>query len=372
MIANFEDFCLWMYVVVDEFVAATAAALQAESGAGTGVQRQRVESRWRWWGECRGWTREAPLLRCWRERPDLFPHIPERSRFNRRRRALAQAINAIRQGTLATLDVAQDRQCAIDSLPVPVLQFHLVPSAAGAAGWLGADFGKVPTQEADHLRLQAAPAGHPRWGDPRLRPGPRQRQRRDGRGRIAARTGRPDGPRRQGLYQRPAGRRTARGVRGGAADHPPPQPAATGPPGHGALAQRRAPRSSRPSTTNSPSSSAWPAIMPTPSRACAPASIRSWARAHPLHLSEPLAGARRFLTPQGVGLPQLAHGPTRSSIANGARARRRPSGRGGGLSCRTGSEERQRPCYTDPASACGVKCMREWSPSGVTFVESLR
>ena len=31
-------------------------------------------------------------------------------------------------------------------------------------------------------------------------------------------------------------------------------------------------------------------------------------RAHPL--PEPLAGARRFLTPQGVGLPQLAHGPT--------------------------------------------------------------
>jgi len=37
-------------------------------------------------GECRGWRQETTRLRRWRERPDLFPVVPERRRFNRRRR----------------------------------------------------------------------------------------------------------------------------------------------------------------------------------------------------------------------------------------------------------------------------------------------
>jgi Transposase DDE domain len=100
-------------------------------------------------GECRGWTKETELVAHWRERRHLFPVVPERSRFNRRRRALMHAINALRQGVLAVLDLAQDRQCAIDSLPVPVLQFHLVPAAPSAATWPseGAAFGKVPTKK---------------------------------------------------------------------------------------------------------------------------------------------------------------------------------------------------------------------------------
>ncbi len=45
--------------------------------------------------------------------------------------------------------MAQDHRCAIDSLPLPVLAFHLVPSAAGTSGGraAGADFGKVPTKK---------------------------------------------------------------------------------------------------------------------------------------------------------------------------------------------------------------------------------
>ncbi len=50
---------------------------------------------------------------------------------------------------MAALDVAHDRRCAIDSVPVPVLSFHLVPGAAGASGWraAGADCDKVPTKQ---------------------------------------------------------------------------------------------------------------------------------------------------------------------------------------------------------------------------------
>jgi hypothetical protein len=148
MIADFDHCCLWMYVVVDELWQRLPPAYKPSRGPGPGCSASELITM-ALVGECRGWAQETTRLRCWRERPDLFPRIPERRRFNRRRRALAQAINTIRQGALAALDVAQDRHCAVDSLPVPVLQFHLVPSAAGAAGWraAGADFGKVPTKK---------------------------------------------------------------------------------------------------------------------------------------------------------------------------------------------------------------------------------
>ena len=148
MIAELEDFCLWAYVVVDELWRQLPPAYKPTRGPAAGCSESELIAM-AVVGECRGWTQETTLLRCWREYRHLFPVVPERTRFNRRRRDLAQAINAIRQAVLAILDVAQDRQCASDSLPVPVLAFHLVPSAAGAGGWRaeGADFGKVPTKK---------------------------------------------------------------------------------------------------------------------------------------------------------------------------------------------------------------------------------
>lgn len=148
MIAEFEDFCLWAYVVIDELWRQLPSAYKPTRGPAAGCSESELIAM-AVVGECRGWTQETTLLRCWREYRHLFPVVPERSRFNRRRRDLAPAINAVRQAVLAILDVAQDRQCAIDSLPVPVLAFHLVPSASGVGGWraAGADFGKVPTKK---------------------------------------------------------------------------------------------------------------------------------------------------------------------------------------------------------------------------------
>ena len=148
MIADFDDFCLWMYVMVDELWRRLPPTYKPSRGPGPGCSDSELITM-ALVGECRGWTRETELVANWRERRQLFPAVPERSRFNRRRRALAQAINAIRQGALAALDVAQDRQCAIDSLPLPVMQFHLVPGAPSAATWksYGAAFGKVPTKQ---------------------------------------------------------------------------------------------------------------------------------------------------------------------------------------------------------------------------------
>jgi len=148
MIVEFEDCCLWVYVLVDELWRQLPPAYKPSRGPAPGCSDSELLAM-ALAGECRGWHRETELVACWREYRQLCPVVPERTRFNRRRRDLAAALNAIRQGRLATLDVAQDRQCAIDSLPVPVLAFHLVPSATGAGNWraAGADFGKVATKK---------------------------------------------------------------------------------------------------------------------------------------------------------------------------------------------------------------------------------
>ena len=52
-----------------------------------------------------------------------------------------QAFNLLRRVILQSLDVAGIRQCIIDSLPLPVMQFYLVPSSNGSR------FGKVPSKK---------------------------------------------------------------------------------------------------------------------------------------------------------------------------------------------------------------------------------
>ncbi|HUY78284.1 MAG TPA: hypothetical protein VMV29_16035, partial [Ktedonobacterales bacterium] len=81
-------------------------------------------------GECYGWDCETVLLSQWQAHRDLFPHQPDRTRFNRRRRALAARLNHLRRVLQATLDVACDPHCVIDSLPLPVVQFYQAPSAS--------------------------------------------------------------------------------------------------------------------------------------------------------------------------------------------------------------------------------------------------
>jgi hypothetical protein len=98
-------------------------------------------------GECRGWDVETEMLSNWNEHRDLFPHLPSQSRFNRRRRQLMGAINLIRWVVLHLLDVASDRQCTIDSLPIPAVQFHLVPGASREWAAQGATFGKVSSKK---------------------------------------------------------------------------------------------------------------------------------------------------------------------------------------------------------------------------------
>ena len=142
---NFDDFCLWMLVIIDDIWEPIKPLFKRP-----GPEPECSDSELLTMalvGECRGWDQETTLLSQWREHPDLFPHIPSQTRFNRRRRALSQALNLIRQVVLAQLDLVADGQAAIDSLPVPAVKFHLVPGSTGDWAAHGADFGKCASKK---------------------------------------------------------------------------------------------------------------------------------------------------------------------------------------------------------------------------------
>src|ERR1043165_9017322 len=123
MITNFADFCLWIFVLIDD-AWEQIDPLLARPGPQPACSDSELIAL-ALIGECRGLDKETDLLAFWREpaqRP-LFPTVPDRSRFNRRRRALAAAINYLRQIVLRSLDLAADGQCVIDSLPIPVMGF---------------------------------------------------------------------------------------------------------------------------------------------------------------------------------------------------------------------------------------------------------
>jgi hypothetical protein len=133
MITELADFCLWIYCLVDDAWVQIAPLLQRPGPLPACSDSELIAMALL--AECRGLDKETEVLAWWRERPQraLFPHVPRRTRFNRRRRALARAINLVRQIVLRSLDLAEDNQWVIDSLPIPVMGFHLVPG--GSREW---------------------------------------------------------------------------------------------------------------------------------------------------------------------------------------------------------------------------------------------
>jgi hypothetical protein len=145
MIDSFDDFCLWVYVMVDDIWQQIEPLFKRPGPKAACSDSELLTMALV--GECREWDKETTLLSHWQDHRDLFPHIPSQSRFNRRRRALMNAFNLIRQVVLRQLDLSGDGQAAIDSLPVPVVKFHLVPGATGDWAAHGTDFGKVPSKK---------------------------------------------------------------------------------------------------------------------------------------------------------------------------------------------------------------------------------
>lgn len=145
MITDFDDFVTWMYVLIDDIWQQIGHLYQRPGPEPDCSDAELITMAVV--GECREWDKETNLLGEWKNYPHLFPILPERSRFNRRRRNLMDAINHIRRITLSVLDLAQDKQCVIDSLPIEVVQFHLVPSSTGDWDAHGAAFGRCTTKK---------------------------------------------------------------------------------------------------------------------------------------------------------------------------------------------------------------------------------
>jgi len=144
MITNFDDFCTWLYVVVDDAWQQLAPWF-SHPGSQPGCSDSELMAL-AILSECRGWDKETELISEWQNYRHLFPILPTRSRFNRRRRRLMLAINLVRRVVQGLLDLADDRQCVIDSLPIPVVQFHRAYWSSGDWVCDGASYGKVPSK----------------------------------------------------------------------------------------------------------------------------------------------------------------------------------------------------------------------------------
>jgi hypothetical protein len=146
MIADFDDFCLYVYCIVDEICQQLAPVLHRPGPAPTTLSDSELIAL-ALIGECRGWDIETELLGHAPMYRHLFPRLPSQSRFNRRRRNLALIFNGIRRSVLQVLDVAQDPLTVIDSLPVPVVQFHLAPASTADWDVHGATFGHCASKK---------------------------------------------------------------------------------------------------------------------------------------------------------------------------------------------------------------------------------
>jgi len=145
MIDDFEDLCLYAFVTIDDIWQVLKKRFRRPGPAPQCSDSELITIALV--SECRGWDTETELLDNWKPYLDMFPHFPERSRFNRRRRNLAGAINMLRRMLLQALDLSQDPHCLIDSLPIPVLEFHLVPGSTGNWAVYGADYGRVASKQ---------------------------------------------------------------------------------------------------------------------------------------------------------------------------------------------------------------------------------
>ena len=84
MIHDFEDFCTYTFVIVDDIVQKLAPMLKRPGPAPDCSDSELIAMTLI--GECRGWDVETELLSHMRDHRALFPIIPCQSRFNRRRR----------------------------------------------------------------------------------------------------------------------------------------------------------------------------------------------------------------------------------------------------------------------------------------------
>ena len=145
MIAHLDDFCLWVYVLVDDMCQALERHLRRPGPKPAWSDSELIAICLI--GECLGWDVETELRNHMQAHRDKFPILPKQSRFNRRRRNLMAIMNEMRRMMLAQMDLFRDQHCVLDSLPIPVVQFHLAPQSRGDWPAHGADYGKITSKK---------------------------------------------------------------------------------------------------------------------------------------------------------------------------------------------------------------------------------
>jgi hypothetical protein len=145
MITDFDDLCLWTYVIVDDMLIKLAPLLRRPGSSPDCSDSELITMILI--AECKGWDIETQLLSEFSQHPHLFPILPCQTRFNRRRRNLGAIINRMRQMLLSDIEGAEEKLCIIDSLPIPVIQFHLAPSSSNDWSCYGADYGRVESMK---------------------------------------------------------------------------------------------------------------------------------------------------------------------------------------------------------------------------------
>ena len=145
MITDFDDLCLWTYVIVDDMLI-KLEPLRRRPGPPPHCSDSELITMILI-AECKGWDIETQLLSEFSQHPHLFPILPCQTRLNRRRRNLGAIINRIRQMLLSDIEGASEKLCIIDSLPIPVIQFHLAPWSSNNWSCYGADYGGVESRK---------------------------------------------------------------------------------------------------------------------------------------------------------------------------------------------------------------------------------
>lgn len=164
MIGDFVDLCTYVYVVTDEVYQRAVAPYDTRPGPRSGFSDSELLAV-SIVAELVGLDAETRCLAYLRRNhPALFPLLPERSRYNRRRRQLAEATNRVRGAVMERLWRVLAAEgadlCAIDSVPVPAVGFH---HARHDHRWHGeADYGRVASKRQTiygfklHLLISAA------------------------------------------------------------------------------------------------------------------------------------------------------------------------------------------------------------------------
>jgi hypothetical protein len=149
MIQTFEDVCTYAYVTVDELFQASVLPHDHRPGPRATFSDSEVITL-TLVAEIVGLDDETVFLDyVARNHRTRFPLLPDRSRYNRRRRALGEATNTIRRQLLsfllALLPPDERPLCVLDRLPVPVVGFH---HARGRHRWYGwATYGYNATKQ---------------------------------------------------------------------------------------------------------------------------------------------------------------------------------------------------------------------------------